>query len=282
MATEEQKEANKKEREAIEVTSSKATEQPEEKVEAKEEVVEEVEEKEEAVEVSDDKVEELEDKLEDKTLTAADRAKMEKRLQKEREKNRDLRTRLDAVEKQLAAKPIEGEKTYTQEELEAEADKRADQKAAVREFNASVNRIAESCKKLDKEFSEKVTSMVEEVGGTGSALPSIMVGILDDLPKNGGPVLMHLAENVELYEEIHQLNPIKMALKLKDISDDIIAKEKKAKQKEISKVPEPKDKVAGKGTTPEQRASEKDSMQDFVRKRNAEVEARRKEKAGLH
>lgn len=278
MATEAEKEANQKQRDAIDVVNNKPAE-----VEAKAEEKEVVEEEkaEEKVEASDEKVEELEEELEDKTLTAAERTRLEKRIQKEREKGKALRDENEALKRQLAEKP-EGEKTYTQDELEAEADKRAEQKQAVKEFQASVKRIADSCQKIDKEFSAKVTAMVEDVTGTGSALPSIMVGILDDMPENGGPVLMHLANNIDEYEEIHQLSPARMALKLKEISDNIAAKERKKTTKEISKVPEVKEGVKGKGTTPEQKASEKDDMQTWIAKRNKEAEDHRKMKLGLH
>lgn len=279
MATEKEKEDNAKEREKIDVTNNKKEEPVIETKEDEIEDKEEAAEKEEKVEASDDKVEELEEQLEDKTLTAKERERLEKRIQKEREKGKALRDENEDLKRQLAAKP-DSEKALTEEDVERLAEQRAEQKVAVREFNASVNRIAESCKKIDKEFSEKVTAMVEDVSGTGSALPSVMVGILDDMPENGGPVLMHLANNVELYEELYQLNPVRMALKLKEISDSVIAKAKKEKTKEISKVPEAKETLKGKGTTPEQRASEKDDMDTFVRKRAREVEER--QKARMH
>ncbi len=281
MATEEEKAAAAKARDSIQSTTVKKEEPV--VTEAKEdEVVEEVKEEviEEKVEASDEKVEELEEELEDKTLTAAERTRLEKRIQKEREKNKDLRDRLAAAEKQLADKP-EGERTYTEEEVEQRAEQRAIQKTIEKEFQSSVKRIADSCQKIDKNFSEKVTAMVEDVTGTGSALPSMMVGILDDMPDHGGPVLMHLANNIEEYEEIYTLSPARMALKLKEISDNIIQKERKTKTKEISKVPEPKDGVRGKGTTPEQKATEKDDMATFIAKRNREAENHRRQKAGL-
>lgn len=272
-----EREANAKERDGIVVTNNvKATEEIVEEKEVEKEVVEE------KIEASEEKVDELEEELEDKTLTAAERTKLEKRIQKEREKGKALRDENEALKRQLAAKPVEGEKTYTEEEVRNHAKELANQIVAEDEFKASVSRVAKSCEKIDKDFSEKVVDMVEEVSGTkGAGLPKIMVGILDDLPNNGGHVLMHLADNVETYEELYQLNPVKMALKLKEMSDDLIAKEKKAKTKEISQVPEPKDKLKGKGNTPETRANEKDDMETFVAKRAREAEEYRKRKAGI-
>lgn len=284
MATEAEKEAAAKQREAIDVINNK----PEIKeVEEKEAEVKEEVEKEEVVEAKEEeieKVEKTEEELEEEIKNAKsdkEKEKFEKRLGKEVAKRKTLEIELAAAKAALAEKG-EGEVTYTEEEVERRAEQKAEQKAAVKEFNASVARIAENCKAIDKDFSNKVTAMVEEVSGTGTFLPSLMVGILDDLPNNGGPVLMHLANNVDEYEEIYQLSPARMALKLKEISDNLVQKEKNAKKKEISKVPEPKDKLKGAGSTPEQRANEKDDMATFIKKRNKEAEEHRKNKLGLH
>ncbi len=262
MPTEEEKKAAlQAERDSIQVTKNTPAEI--EKVEAKEEDEKsEIEEIKEEIAEGEEKVEELEEKLEDKTLTAKQREKLEARIEKQRKANKDLKDENEALKRQLAEKP-DDEKTYTQEDIERLADERAQQKVIQKEFEASVTRIAKGCEKLDKNFRPKIDAMLEDAGDTG--LPGMMIGILDDLPENGADVLMYLTKNGDEYEDIKGLNPARMALKLKEISDKI-----KKPVKKVSQLPDPKEPVGGKGTTPEQRASEKDDMDSFVAKRNKE------------
>ncbi len=281
--SDEQKAANQKQRESIEVTKqpvAKETEQEEKEVETKEEgSEEEIETKEDKVE---DKIEAKEDEIEDlegekeQAKTDKEKQRVQKRIDKLTAQKDALKAENETLKAQLAARP-EDEKVFTEDEVNERAEKLAEIKAAQKEFKASVKRIAESCQKLDKDFSVKVNEMVEEVTGQGTYLPSVMVGLLDDLPDNGGNVLLYLAENTDEYEKIHDLSEGKMALKLKAISDKLNAKPKK----EISKVPEPKDKLAGKGATPEV-LNDKMPMQDWVKIRARQAEEHRKMKLGLH
>jgi hypothetical protein len=275
-----QKSAADLQRESIKVENSndKADEKiEEEKVEAKEgdeEVIEEQEEEvDEKLEASDEKVEELEEQLEDKTLTAKQREKLETRIAKERKKNKDLRDENESLKRQLAAKP-DDEKVFTEEEIVKRAKEMAKEEINVREFEAAVNRIAAAAKKIDKDYKDKVTAMSEDYND--GVIPGQMIGILDDLPNNGGDVLMYLTKHEDEYEEIHVLSPAKMAIKLKEISDKL-----KKQTKQISKVPAPNNPLKGKGQTPEVLRDDM-PMEDWVRIRAEQADRHRKIKMGLH
>lgn len=279
MATEEEKKKAQEQRDAIQVTTDAKEEA--EKAEAAEVVTKEeetsetaeVEETEAAVEASEDKVEELEEELEDKTLTAKEREKLEARIEKERKKNRDLRKDLEEANRQLAARP-DDQKVFTEEEIVKRAKEIAKEERIAEDFDAAVNRIAKEAQKLDKDYQAKVKAMSEDYNQ--GIIPGLMIGILDDLPNNGGDVLMYLANHEDEYEEIHVLSPAKMALRLKDISDKL-----KPKAKKISQVPAPNEGVKGKGTSPDVLRDDA-PMEDWVRIRAKQVEERRKAKMGLH
>lgn len=288
MATEEQKKAAQAERDAIKVVKDeagaiKAKAEAEAKIAEEnagkkeeevieEEEIEEVEEVKEEIAASEEKVEELEEELEDKTLTAKEREKLESRIEKERKKNRDLRAELEDTKKQLAARP-DDEKVFTEEEIVKRAKEYARDEIAAKEFEASVNRIAEEAKKLDKDFKTKIEAMAEDYNN--GIIPGMMIGILDDLPNHGGDVIMYLTKHEDEYEEIYALSPAKMALKLKSISDKL-----KPKAKPVSKVPAPNEPLKGRGTTPDV-LNPKD-MGNFVRIRAEQSEAFRKRKMGLN
>lgn len=293
MATEEQKKAAQAERDAIKIVKDEAgaikakaeaeakiaeedgkKEEKEEKEEVneQEETNEEVEEVKEEIEASEEKVEELEEELEDKTLTAKEREKLEARIEKERKKNRDLRKELEEANKQLAARP-DDEKVFTEEEIVKRAKQLAKESRDIEEFEASVNRIADEAKKLDKDYQTKVIAMSEDYNG--GIIPGAMIGILDDLPNHGGDVLVYLTKHEDEYEEIHALSPAKMALKLKAISDKL-----KKPAKPISKVPPPNEGLKGRGVTPD--VLDPKNMAEFARIRAAQSEAYRKRKMGLN
>lgn len=275
--TEEEKKASAdKEREKIEVTTPKAEEKEEtkeEEIEAKEDKVEEkddkVEDKEDEIEKVEEKVEELKEKLEEKGLTDKEREKLEARIEKERKKAKEARDEVTRLKAQLEAKSGD-DNVLPVEEINKRADEKAHLLVREKEFNDTVARVANGCEKIDKDFSAKLNAMAEDIG---SAIPGQMIEILDDLPGNGANVLMHLANNTDEYEEIYQLPPAKMALKLTKIADKLNAKT----TKQISKVPEPKDPIGGKGSSPEILKDDM-PMKDWVKLRAKQVEERRKEK----
>ena len=83
-----------------------------------------------------------------------------------------------------------------------------------------------------------------------------MVGMLDDM-EDGGKVLAHLANDIDIYEEVRELPMAKMATRLAKISTQIAADEakaaaeaKKAKDpKTPSKVPDPVQPIRSGSTT---------------------------------
>lgn len=261
-------EAKQKERDSIKVekVSAEDNEDNEDKKEAEDKEEKEVEIKEEEIEEKEEKVEELEKELEDKTLTTKEREKLEGRIEKERKKAKDLRDENTRLKAALEAKTGD-DNVLPIDEIEKRAEEKANEKLAEKEFGRAVNRVAESCKKIDKKFSEKLNEMAEDVG---SPIPAQMINILDELPDNGGRVLMYLADNSDEFEEIYQLPSAKMAVKLTRIADKLAAKTTKP----VSKVPAAKEPVGGSGDSPDV-LNPKD-MENFVRIRARQVEERRK------
>lgn len=274
-------ELKQKQRESIAVDKGGRTNKEEEKKEddnKEEEEKEETETKEEEetneekLEASEEKIEELEEELEDKTLSAKDREKLEKRIVKERNKVKDLREENARLKAQLEAKPND-EKSYTEADVEAKAEELANRKAAEREFTKVVNQLAKDAEKADKKFKENLS----EIADDNNPLPGALISMLSDLD-NGGAVLAYLAANSDEYEEIVSQTPMKAIKSLSKISDTLIAKTKKS----VSKAPPVKQPVEGNGSSNDARASDKDDMATWIKKRNKEAEQHRRMKLGLN
>jgi hypothetical protein len=296
MATEEEKKAAQAQRDAIQVASVKKEEdvkevekEQEKAIEAKEaeskeevkeekETKEEIEENKEEIKESEKTKEELEaDKEAAKTV--AEKARIQRRIDKEVAKTKELARENAALKKQLEAKVEEGEVVLTEEEVERRSEIKAAEKQAQREFTTACNRLADEGNKIDKEFDDKIKSMADDIG----LIPSQMIGILDDLEDDkgirmGGKVLAYLANNVDDAERIYSLSPAKMAIELAKLSNKLV---EKPKPKPISKVPEPNEGVGGNARIPTMTLTGKESMEDFVRIRAQQAEARRKQKMGI-
>jgi hypothetical protein len=251
-------------------------EETKEEVEEKElveekETQEKQEENKEQIEETKKTEEDLEaEKLEAKS--AAEKARIQKRIDKEVAKRKALEDENAELKRKLEAKEAEGEVTYTKADVESEAKKIAAETLAQREFVDTCNKLAEDASKLDKNFDEKIKVLGSDVG----PIPSGMIGILGDMD-NGGAVLKFLTDDLDEYERIRGMSAGKMALELSKIGRKIEKETedaKKPKIKEISKVPDPAEKLGGKGGQTNTVLNPKD-MQDFVAKRNAQVEARR-------
>lgn len=179
------------------------------------------------------------------------------------------------------AKPTD--EKLTKEEVEARAEAIATEKVAAAEinrlqleFNKNCDKIQNSAEKLDKEFNKKVHELAADLG----PLPTPMMNELFDLD-NGAEILVYLANDVDEAERIFDLQgkPAKLGRELGKLSDKL-AEAKKPKPKEISKVPDPMTPVNGnrvqstqitsKDTTP-------DGMDNYVRKRQLQMEQRRKQ-----
>ena len=257
--------------------------------------VEEKEEEEEGDEENDDKEEDEEEKDDDETAEEKTaREAKESEDAKNRRKEERIQKRIDkAVAAQRAAeaevlkwktlaeaKP--DDEKLTKEEVEARAEAIAAEKIAKndldnlqKEFNKNCDKIQEAAIKADKDFYPKVQALAAEIG----PLPTPMMNVLFELD-NGADVLVYLANDVDEAERIYDLQnkPAKLGIALSKIADKL-AEEKKPKPKQISKVPESVEAVKGnrvqstqivaKDLTPE-------GMDNYVRKRALQIEARRK------
>lgn len=287
-APDDEKSAVDKEREKIKVNT------PEEKVEDKVEDKEEDKEGDKTDDDKDDKGEEKEEEGEDdkeedkegdepKELTAEQKTikKLEKaveRLQRRVGKTtgeRDtIRTELAEAKKALDTKVKDGEQPLTEEEVTRRAKDMAEQTLTARQFEDAQERLIEGATKIDKKFMTKIKDLADEV----APLPPFFIGALDDLD-NGGAVLNYLTDNPDDYEELLKKKGATRIIKgLVEISNKLI-EEAKPKIKKISQVPDPPAKdMKGNQSSPSILTG-KESMDDYVRIRDEQVEARRKLRA---
>lgn len=257
-------------RENIKVTNSEEK-QEEVKEEVVQEEVKEEETPEDIIETSEEKEEQLEEEKKE-AKTQADKDRIQRRIDREVAKRKTLEDENKELRAKLAAKP-DDENVLTEEDVEKRANQRALEMRARDNLERDQDKIVKQGEKADPKFIAKVNALAEDIG----KMPPVIVGILADLD-NGGLVLNYLTDNVDEAEKIWAMNPTRMALELKNIDIKIAKKP----EKKISKVPAPNDPVGGKGNNPEV-LSDKDDMKDWVRKRNAQVEERKKARlGGLH
>lgn len=275
----------KGERDRVRMTTPAKTEEKKEEVEAKTEETEETEEVETVVTENKEEIETIEKTEEEleaakvEAKTAAEKARIQKRIDKEVAKRKVLEDEIADLKKQVAAKKAEEGEVLTKEDVEKEADKRAAQKFAQKEFDDACIRLTKAAEKLDKDFVKKINDIAKEV----APIPGHMIGILDDLD-NGGQVLQHFTkddETLEEYERIITLSPAKAAVELTKLS----VKLGKPEPKKISKVPDPPTPINGNSRIPtEVVLTDKDTkdMKTFVQKRNAMIKKRNEERmAGM-
>lgn len=188
-----------------------------------------------------------------------------------------IRKDLNAAKASLDSKVKDGE-GLTEEEVERRAQVRATVIASEAAFQNAQNKLTKDAVKVDKDFVKKINDVAEDIG----RIPGAMIGILEDLD-NGGAVLANLASNPDDYEEIIAMPLPKMASRLAKLSDKLI-EDAKPKVKKISKVPEPLDAIKGGSESPnvlsDKPNATKESMEKFVKQRQAQTEARRKAKFG--
>ena len=268
-----------KQRDGIKVETSSKTEEPaaeetETETEGEEEVVaEEKVEEEPAKELTAEelKAKVAEDAKEvEKLQRTIDRLK--KRVDKTTAERGETAKKLAAAEAALAAKP-DAEKVLTEEEVERRSEAKATQKDLERKFTNDCNRLYEQATKIDKEFKAKVDAMAEDVG----LIPGSLIGVLAELD-NGGEVLSYLTNNIDVAEEMYALSnrPATLGIKLGKLADKLAEASKKP-VKAVSKVPNPLT-PPGSNRAPSSTAviTGKESMDEFVRKRNAQ-EAQKQE-----
>ena len=217
--------------------------------------------------------------------TQKEKDRVQRRIDRLTAKTTTLEKENAELKKQLAAQP---DKTLTEAEVDARANKIADQRFTEREFVNACNKIAKDATAVDKEFKKKIDAVVDELGGLeAGGMPGYMVGILDDMD-DGGKVLARIVNDIDEYEEIRALPMAKMATRLAKISTQIEAEEKaaaeaaKKKPKEPSKVPAAPDQLRGGSTTLPGTYRKGMSQEDYVAMRTKQkAEAAERRKAGL-
>ena len=235
------------------------------------------------VEKPEETAEEKEAREKTETEEAKNRRKedrIQKRIDKAVAAQRVAEAEVIKLKEQLAANP---DKTLTEEEVQRRADAIASEKITAKElenlqkeFNKNCDKIQASAEKLDKEFNKKIHEIAADLG----PLPTRMMNVLFDLD-NGADVLNFLASDVDEAERIYDLQnkPEKLGIALSKISDKL-AEAKKPKPKEISKVPDPMAPVNGNRVQSTQIVAKDmtpDGMENYVRKRQLQIEQRRKQ-----
>jgi hypothetical protein len=262
----------------------------EEKEEGEEET-EEAEEEEPELDADGNPVEKVEETAEEKAAREANETEAAKELRKQERIQKRIDKAVAAQKraedevlkwKALAeAKPTD--EKLTEEEVQRRADAIANEKLTAqnlnnlqKEFEKNCDKIQAAAEKEDKDFNKKVHELAAEIG----PLPNQMLNVLFDLD-NGAEVLVYLANDVDEAERIYGLvdKPARLGIALSKIADKLEEK-KKPKPKVISKVPDGVKPVNGnrvqstqitsKDTTP-------DGMENYVRKRQLQLEQRRKQ-----
>jgi hypothetical protein len=240
-----------------------------------------------------DKTEDDEEEEEEEEDSEEEKARKEKekedrkqeRLQRKFDKLAAEKTKaekeVEALRKQLAEKPIEG---LTEEEVERRAAAKAEQLAAAKEaekaqkeFEKTADSLIKAANKVDKEFEKKIKDVAAD---TGVLMPKYMVEILSDLDnKNGGEILARLADDEDLYEEICTLSERRMTKRLDKMSEELKNRNKIVKPKERV-LPDPiepiNDGSNNRGNVLPKNPTQ--NMDEYVRIRNAQAEAYRKNK----
>lgn len=261
-------------RESIAVTSS--TIEDDEAEEAKK-----LEEEKEEDEVEDKKEEDKEEAKEDdedddeSKKEEDDPVKLKKTIErlkrrvstKASEAKENAKKLADAEAKLAALADEEGKAILTEEDVETRAEQKAEEKRIQKEFMETLDKLETEAKEIDADFPSKVTELGEDYG----KIPPIMIDVLGDIPR-GGAVLNYLCDNPEEYEKIRTMKPGKMLVKLGEISEKI---KPKKPVKEISKVPAPNKPIKTSNNNDSITLTGKEDMQEFVRKRNAQIAAKR-------
>lgn len=273
-------------RDAIKVESVKKDdnqEQQDDEQENKEEIKEDDDEEETEIEEEkkddDEEVKEVKEEVKAKTPEELEKQieKLEKTINRLQKRVGRTNSEKEAIAKQLSdaqaalASKVEEGKGLSEEEVERRANLKAEEKAIEREFTKAVQTLNKNATKADKDFPSKIKELTEDI----APIPGAMIGILEDLD-NGGEVLAHLADNPDIYEEIYELPPLKMATRLSKLGDKL-AEETKPKPKKISKVPDPISVIKGAEKSPTiLPANPTKNMDEFVRMRNKQAAERRK------
>lgn len=254
-------------REKIEVTVIKAddpVEESEAELEVEPETVEEtIEANAETIEQSEKTEEELEaEKLEANTV--AEKARIQKRIDREVSKRKVLEDEITELKRQLNVKKEAGEDVLTEADVDQLAEVKANAKQLKKEFDATCNRLADEAEKVDKDFLKNVKNLGEEIG----PIPSLMIAALDDL-ENGGVVLAYLAKNPDEAEDFYKMNATKLGVHIERLSNKL---KPKPVVKKLSNTPPPNTPVNSNGRVPNQLHDKMDDR-TWIETRNAQRRA---------
>lgn len=211
-------------------------------------------------------------------LKASDKLKrLERKIARETEKRVQLARENKALKAKLEAKP---EKVLTEDDVESRSEEKAKTKQRLKEFNATVDRLADAAqthlKMKPKEFDALVEDVTEDLG----SVPAQIIDVLGELD-NGGAVLAHLLKNVDEAESMYGLKDkeAKLGVALAKLS----LKLAKPTTKQISKVPDAVEPLGGKSAGGDRLAIlaakknlTREEMDEYVQARNAEVNQKRK------
>lgn len=205
-------------------------------------------------------------------------SRKERRIDKLTKERNELQQELEALRKQREEQPVEG---LTEEEVERRAEALAQQRLAERALANDSNKLLKQAQKTDERFDDNVADMAEELGNIPQNMIYILANELDH--DNGGEVLAYLASNIDEAEDVYKLanNPVKMALKLNKISDTLKTKPSRKEAKPRSNAPAPIRPVTENGRPAVGALTGKEDMETFMRVRNAQAEAYRKQKGGF-
>ena len=196
--------------------------------------------------------------------TKTEKARIQKRIDKEVAKRKAAETELAELKAKVEAS---GEGSLTPEEADKLAEEKAKQIVAMREFEKACDSLFKAAIKIDKDFKEKIDALADDIG----AIPGAIIGVLSDFD-NGGKVLTYLADNPDEAEKIWEMSPMKAAVELTKLSAKLVTP-----KKVVSKVPPPNDPLKGSGrTTTDAPLNDKMSTKDWIEKRKRDVEEKRK------
>lgn len=206
------------------------------------------------------------------------------------EQNRALRASMEAlVAGRPAPKEGEGtERTYTQAEVEAEAQRRAEvlattqlQQRAEVEFATSCNAIAAAGKAAYPDFDATLANLTATGVMNGQPGQRAFLEAIIEL-SNGHDVLHKLGQSPEQAIRLSGMRPMALALALGKLSDEVHAErtkevKKPVTERQVSNAPPPVTRVAGSARATEPALDDTElPMAEFIRRRDAEAAEKRR------
>lgn len=162
-------------------------------------------------------------------------------------------------------------RAYTEEEFNAEADRRASVKA----INTKVDEVIADAEKLDKGFAARMPAIREAVGDQLGKRPDFFQALVK-MP-NSAAILNTLSNDLDRFSEMLELSAVDLALEIKDMDSNVKAPAGPGVSRAGGNPPP---KVIDTSTTPELDL-EKVSDEEYGRMRAKERQARAEERGGF-